>query len=224
MGYVQPVPGCPGHDFPKRPSAGAVRPTSTLRAAVAAACMVAGLAAPRTAEAQLSPFLVELRGGATVPSGDFLDAGTAWDGAGGEATTLGADFTLVWAGRWAWYAGFGQDRYRCPAETCEGEDELVATGFDLGLRVLLRRDARVVPWIGGGALSYRVERHRSDAASVVTPRAWGWEAGAGVYLVLAESLYLNPSARFRSLDTDRDGPGELAIRAVVVDLGLVVAF
>lgn len=224
MAYLQPFPARPGRDASEPPSRSGIGPAPSLGVLIAAAFIAVGALAPRAAAAQLSPLLVEVRGGATLPSGGFLDGGTGWDGTGGGAPSFGADFTLVSADRWGWHAGFGQDRFECPAGTCDGEDELVATGFDLGLRLLLRSDSRIVPWIGAGGLSYRVERQTTERASTLTPRAWGWEAGAGVYIVLSERIYLDPSTRFRSLDLDRDGPGELRVRALVMDLGLVLAF
>ena len=226
MGHVRPRPARPGHEFHRSPAGRPSGPGSALApgAVCALLCLLVTLTLPGAARAQLSPLLVEVRGGAALPSGDFLDGATGWDGTGGEAPRFGAGFTLIWGGRWGWTVGFGQDRFTCPAETCGDGDELVATGFDLGLRILLRSGGRVVPWIGGGGLSYRAERHRNGAGSTVTDRAWGWKAGAGVYLVLTDRLYLNPSARYRALDLDRDEPGEVRVRAVVVDLGLVLAF
>ncbi len=58
----------------------------------------------------------------------------------------------------------------------------------------------------------------------MTDRGWGWEAGAGVYLVLSERIYLNPAIRSRSFDLERGESDQLQVRAVVVDLGLVLAF
>ena len=227
MAHVRPGPARTGHGFHRRsPGAPASRAgRSGVASAVALLAVLLALSIPTAASAQLSPLLVEVRGGAALPSGDFLDGATGWDGSAGEAPSFGAGFTLIWSGRWAWHLGFGQDRFTCPDETCADGDELVATGFDAGLRVLLlSSDGRIVPWIGGGGLSYRAERHRTDSPSTVTRRGWGWEAGGGIYLVLSERIYLNPSARFRALDLDRDGSGEVRLRAVVVDVGLVLAF
>lgn len=223
MGSVHSFPARPGHDVPDPPSrggAGRLRPPRS-SAAVLAHALVLLLAFPTAAGAQLSPLLVEVRGGAALPSGDFRDGGREWDSA---APSFGADFTLVWADRWGWYVGFGQDRFECAPDRCEEEGELVATGFDLGLRVLLFSGSRIVPWVGGGALSYRGEHHRTGAISALTDRGWGWEAGAGAYLVLSERVYLNPAIRSRSFDLERGESGRLQVRAVVVDLGLVLAF
>lgn len=223
MGSVHSFPARPGHDVPDPPSRGGAacpRPPRS-SAAVLAHGLALLLAFPTVAGAQLSPLLVEVRGGAALPSGEFRDGGSEWDSA---APSFGADFTLVWADRWGWYLGFGQDRFQCASDRCEEEDELVATGFDLGLRVLLFSGSRILPWVGGGALSYRAERHRTGAASTVTDRGLGWEAGAGAYLVLSERVYLNPAIRTRSFDLERGESDPLQVRAVVVDLGLVLAF
>lgn len=228
MGSVRSFPTRPESDVPDTLSVGGAdrrlsSPTPAAAGGLVTVLLLV-LVLPCVARAQVSPLLVELRGGAALPSGGFLDEESGWDGMGGGAPSFGADFTLVWSGRWGSYFGFGQDRFECPSDRCAREDELVATGFDLGLRVLLFSDSRVVPWIGGGGLSYRVERHRTGAPSTATGRGWGWEVGAGSYLVLSERVYLNPSARLRSLDLDRGEPNELRVRAVVVDLGLVLAF
>lgn len=225
MGTFQPSPTRPDPGSGCGPARRSRRRLCLPGLLAAPAVLVACLVAPGPGTAQLSPLLVELRGGVTLMTEDFDVGGVGWKGSGDASPSFGADLTLVWAGRFAWYAGFGQDRFRCAGQECQsGEPELVTTGFDLGLRVLLFHTDRLAPWLGGGLLSYRAEEHRQDSRALLSDRDWGWEAGAGVYVVLGEHLYVNPSARYRSLNFDRVAPSWIRVSAVVVDVGLVLAF
>lgn len=202
-----------------------LRPRASNRLlAVLALAAALNAPAPARAGAQVSPLVVEVRGGSTLPADGFLDGVSGWEGEGGEALSFGVDFVLTWADRWGWMAGFGQHRVECPAEACMAEEEWVATGFDLGLRALLWQ-GRVTPWISGAAGTYKLERHPPEGAGGevrTSERSWGWEAGAGFYVILHDRIYLNPGGRYLSLRFEE--PGALDLRLWVLDLGMVLAF
>lgn len=184
------------------------------------------LASPGPSVAQISPFSFEVRGGASIPLGSFEDTETGWDGSEGGGGSFGAAFILTIREHWGVKLGFSQHRFPCPSEGCGEEEDFVATGFELGSRVHLT-SGRVVPWIEVGAVSQRVERHpvsSSPEPSRVLDRAWGLEVGGGITVVITEHFYLSPGARYTRITQPDPGFGELQVRALVVDLGLVLGF
>ena len=107
------------------------------------------------------------------------------------------------------------------------ESDLVGTGFDIGSRILLRSSGKFVPWTRVGWITYRVEgdfQEGSERTSEVSERASGWEAGGGVAIVVTRKLALNPGVRYSTVSPDFPGRGELRMRYLVVDFGLLVGF
>ncbi len=177
--------------------------------------------------AQHSNLTFDARLGLGVPMGGFADEAEGWEGAASEGVTFGLSFGYEFWNRVILYAGFSQHRFGCPAQGCGLESDFVATGFDIGSRILLRSSGMFVPWTRFGWITYRVEgdfQEGGERTSEVSDRASGWEAGGGVAIVVTRKLALNPGVRYSTVSPDFDGRGELRMRYLVVDLGLLVGF
>ena len=141
--------------LPRSRAAEAVTVSRPLPALVLAAALLAPGVAPAPLGAQGSPLTVEPRVGVAVPVSSFANGRGV-----GEGTTPGAGFGVeVTLGRgWrAWYAGFSQLRFGCRNAGCPAGEPYVATGVNAGVRIALAPGSRVIPWVGLGALTTRVE-------------------------------------------------------------------
>ncbi len=191
------------------------------------ALVLAALAiAPGRGHAQVSPFQVEVRGGAAIPLGELRDPARGWSGDTGAGPGFGVSFSYNLAWYLAPYAGFSQHRFACPAESCGADTRLVATGFDVGI-YFVADTGPVVPRIRAGLISYRVEGSVPGAdgpVPVTSSRARGVEAGVGLAVRVAQRVTLAPGLRWNSMTPDFRGPGPLGMKYVTADLGLVLAF
>lgn len=191
---------------------------------IAAALSTALLAAPTVALGQGAPLAVEARGGVAVPVGAFA----AGDGVG-EGAQPGAGFgfevTLGSAGRRTLYAGFAQLRFGCDEAGCARGERYVATGVNAGLRFALAADHAVIPWLGLGVLTTRVESPGvTGSPAGVSELGFGAEASAGIFVRAGPSLAFTPAVRVSRADSDLPGGVRLGLRYLVADLGLALTF
>lgn len=189
------------------------------------------LTLPGAAAAQLSPVQLEVNLGAAVPVQEFSGP-EGFEGEAGMGTSFGVHF-VVTERRLSWYAGFSEHRFACPADTCVKAEEIVSTGWDVGVRLNLLRGP-VVPWVRAGLAAY-ISRGQFVVPPSAEPsgvlvsesdRGWGFEAGAGILISIAPRFALNPGVRYASVDPTFAGSdlGRLDSRYVVADLGLVLVF
>ncbi len=111
-------------------------------------------------------------------------------------------------------------------------DEVVTTSWDVGARINLL-SGPVVPWIRAGVVSHLAELDSTDgpaggSSPVYTrqksDRGWGFEGGAGVMITVAPRLAINPGVRYSRVTAAFDGIGDLEMRFLSIDLGLVLGF
>lgn len=185
--------------------------------------MLAGLGpAARAAEAQVPRLVAEARAGSAIPVAVLADdtpRGGARPGA-----SFGAGFAFAVRGGLYVHAGFSQHRFDCDAG-CDDRGDLTATGFDLALRFAVDAGA-VMPWFRAGALPYTVEGSRDEVqgGGRVSDHTWGFEAGAGINVVLTENVHLSPGFRYVTLDPEFGGETGPEVRGWIADVGLVWAF
>jgi hypothetical protein len=188
-----------------------------------AAALLAPGAAPAPLGAQGSPLTVEPRLGVAVPVSSFADGSGV-----GEGTTPGAGFGVevtLGNGRHAWYAGFSQLRFGCRDAGCPAGKPYVATGVNAGVRLALAPGSRVVPWVGAGALTTRVESPGTRSSPVgVSTLGWGGEVMGGIWVRAARYLAVTPAVRVSRVGTELPGGERLSLRYVVMDLGLALTF
>jgi hypothetical protein len=194
-------------------------------AVLAALAALALAAAPARLRAQGAALTVEGRGGVAVPLAAFADGSRIGEGTGAGAA-FGVEVALrAGQGRRTLYAGFSQLRFGCRDAGCPAGEPYVATGVNAGLRLTLLPGHRVLPWVGVGALTTRVESPgvRGSPPGVST-LGYGGEISAGLYLGAGRSVALTPAVRYTRAGTELPGGASLALRYLVADLGLVLAF
>ena len=182
------------------------------------------LTAPGALQAQASPLVLELHGGASVPVSSFANGGRVGEG-GTTAASFGVDFALAGSGRRTFYVGFSEHRFACESAGCAGNGEYVATGFDVGFRFNLRSTGAVVPWIRLGAVTSKVDVPLLPGAlGGVSALGVGGEAGIGLYIGMSSPIALVPGIRLTAVNTELPGGSLLRMRYVVADVALAVAF
>ena len=202
-----------------RPALPSGMPTAALRSrGLFLALLIAVLGGPATSPpvAAQSTLIVEARAGISSPRGSFRNPtpGAALK----AAPATGVQFGLRRGSRTYIYIGFSQLRFDCEGEGCGGN--WVATQWDAGVRAELTSGS-VVPWLRAGVVAPSVENVPGARRSA---RGWGGEGGAGLRFALTERLSLSPGARFGVVDVGRSAGEDVAMRYLLFDLGLVVAF
>lgn len=194
-------------------------PRTSIPAALATACAL--VTTPLSA--QQSPLVLEVLGGAAVPVGSFSSGSGV-----GEGASAGASLSVVFAlgsGRRGTYAGFSQHRFGCEDAGCATGGQLVATGFDLGLRFKLLAEGIAVPWIRVGAITSRVETDDLGGANAgVSDLGFGGEIGTGVYIGGGSPVAINPGVRFAFVRTGLPGGETLEMRYLVAQVAVALAF
>jgi opacity protein-like surface antigen len=179
---------------------------------------------PSRAEAQITPFNVEVRVGAWISAADLVGA-QGFEGKASAAASFGVHCVLN-DGLTSYVAGFSEHRFGCTQAQCTEAVDFVSTSWELGVRVNFRR-AGIVPWVSLGGSAALFEAHVETGGGVVSEgsdRGWGYEVGAGVRVTVRGPLAINPGVRYGRSDVDFASRGTLETRYIIVDLGLVLAF
>jgi hypothetical protein len=182
------------------------------------------LAAPvAPLSAQGSPLTVEARLGAALPVSSFSGGDGVGEGAG-AGVAFGVEATLATGWR-TWYAGFSQIRFACEDAGCPSGEPYVATGVNAGIRLALAPGAPVIPWVGAGVLTTRVESPgTASSPEGVSSLGWGAEVSGGLWVRATRYLAITPAVRASRVGTDLPGGERLSLRYLVVDLGLALTF
>ena len=195
--------------------------------------VVAGLwlVLPFAVSAQVSPLQVEVNVGAGVSVQEFAGV-EGFEGEAGDGTTFGVHFALTTRSSLTWYVGFSQHRFGCDGTPCGSVDDIVTTSWDIGARVNLL-SGPVIPWIRAGVVSHLAELDFTGAVTegsapatvrLESDRGWGFEGGVGVMITIAPRLAINPGVRYSRVTTAFDGVGDLEMRFLSIDLGIVLGF
>jgi len=176
------------------------------------------------ASAQGAPLSVEARIGSAIPVSSFASGSGVGEGTTSGAA-LGVEVALGGAGWRTLYAGFSQLRFGCADAGCPEGEPYVATGVNAGVRVALHRGHRVLPWVGVGVLTTRVESPGTPASDPgVSSLGLGSEVSAGLWIGAGRSVAFVPAVRWSRVGTELPGGASLSLRYVVVDVGLALAF
>jgi opacity protein-like surface antigen len=178
---------------------------------------LAAVSVATTANAQMgptTPFSIELRAGAALPTGDFGDGlNTGWT----AGLTGQYNFTPM-IGVYAGYqiASFGADDEEAGDEDISVNDR----GFNAGLRASLSPLAGFSPWLKGG-LVYNELEIDVDGESVTTDSQLGFEVGGGLAFPLGPRISITPGVTYTmySFD-DEDLDLDLDVSHVKIDIGL----
>lgn len=191
-----------------------------------------GLALPLVA--QDAPLMLEVQGGAAIPLGDFR-GGEDPD----EGTSTGASLSVVFAipseGWRTIYAGFSQHRFGCETGGCAPagryEDQYVATGFNVGVRIVPVRDGPFIPWIRLGGITTRVEVEDtvtplpgSPPTSSVSDLGFGGEAGAGLLVRLGRSVGWSATGLVSLVSSELPDGASMEMRYLTLHTGITLLF
>ena len=190
---------------------------------VLALALVAWSSCVRPVAAQEAALVLEVHGGAAVPVGAFANGSAPGEGVS-AGSSLSVDFLLPGTGWRGLYAGFSQHRFGCEDAGCAGDGRIIATGFDVGVRIALLRGRSLVPWIRIGAITTRVETDDLGGANVgVSALGFGGELGVGVFLGRG-TWGVSPGVRYALVGTELPGGSTMDMRYVVAQLAATLAF
>lgn len=190
--------------------------------ALAAAVAATAALLPHPARAQDSPVSVEVRGGFTAATGDFGDGSVGVDPKSGAS--FAGDVYLNLSPQLSFYGGWARHAFECSQTGCSGEDDLVSSGLNLGVKVLATRWGAALPWLRVGATRHRLEVLDDGAES---DRSVGLEIAAGADVPLGRHVWVTPGIRFYDYTAEFDtgvgsivDDGERDVSYVVFDVGL----
>ena len=189
------------------------------------------LASPAVLSGQVSPLQIEVNVGVALPVQE-LSGEEGFEGEATSGATFGVHFALTTRSYLTWYLGFSQHRFGCERGRCLTADDIVSTSWDMGARFNLV-SGPVVPWLRVGVISHIAELDRpADSPGGSTPtvvrlesdRGWGLEGGAGLMITLGPRFALNTGVRYSRVTTGFGATGDLAMRFLAVDVGVVLGF
>ena len=179
---------------------------------------------PIRGDAQISPLLFEVRGGAWIPNADLVGA-QGFAGSASTDTSFGVHFALR-SGLISYVAGFSEHGFSCTRSRCGEAVDFVSTAWDMGIGVNFRT-AGIVPWVSLGVSAALFDAHLGAGnvvAREVSDRGWGYELGAGFLIPVGGRFALNPGVRYGRTDADFASRSILETRYIIADVGLVLAF
>lgn len=195
-----------------------------------AAIAAAATLAPAAEAQEFLPLSFEIRGGGTIPVGDFADLGD-WEQAQ-SGFAFGASAAVRMIPMVAVYAGYSEHGFDC--QRCREGGQMRSSGLDAGIRVDVPGIGFFDPWLRGGATFHTLRIERSDLLLALEPgadtatsdRGTGLELGGGLNIALIPGLTATPGIRWNTypaeftgaLSTRRD------VSYVLLDVGLRLAF
>jgi hypothetical protein len=132
-------------------------------------------------------------------------------------------FTVAGDTRRHLHLGFHQTRFFCEGAACSSGRSTVATGLDGGVRFNLRSRGSVIPWLGAGAITSRVESAGGpEGAQLVSRLGYGGEVALGLYFFgsALSAVGLSPAVRLVAVNNRLPGGDLLRVRFAVFELGL----
>jgi opacity protein-like surface antigen len=182
---------------------------------------VALLLAAGAVQAQ-SPFAMELRGGAAVPTAD-LDDTALKTGGGFEFTGRYRIMPHVLA-----YVGWDWFRFVTDEPFAGADFDVENTGYAFGLQFQHPLAGSMEWLLRAGAVYNHIELEDNDGDIVAdSGHEFGWEVGGGVSIPLNPRFALTPGVRYRTLSADLDvGAGNVPVDLsyVAIELGIAYSF
>lgn len=171
-----------------------------------------------TAEAQNSPFALEIRGGLAFPSGDLKDL----EGEGGTESGVGLNVnaqyqvtrTIGVYGEYNWLQ-FG-------IEDLEGGD-VTDQGFGAGVMVSFPAGG-FTPFVKAGLVMHEIELSLDDITIDAENEELGFRVGAGAEVPLGQRLSFTPGVTFTTYNVgaEDEGDDDTTISHIAVDVGLKI--
>lgn len=185
------------------------------------------LATPTAAAGQEGAFAFRIRGGWSLPLGDFRGGGDAWQGESGQGPNFGMGFTLPAPGPLGAYLGFGQRYFECDPNVCPEGKDWTSTGFDVALRMVLG-DRGFRGWVQGGLHTHRLEGRILDQTGrgvrITSDGGAGVEVGAGILISVGDRTSLSPGVHYGWAEVPFPDRARMDLRYLVLDLGILMGF
>jgi hypothetical protein len=187
-----------------------------------------GLTAPASSQGLPRPPLqLELRVGASVPTGEFAERDPGIGARTGPRLEAGGVFRL--APLLGIFGGASRGEFACSACTGVGlDDRVVDTGVNAGLEVSPGlRLGGLAPWLRAGAVVQQLT-FTGEGERLVSPMALGYQLGGGVVVPVRGPIRLRPGLHYRSYPAELDlgafGGRTVNVAHVTLDLGISVHF
>lgn len=180
-----------------------------------AALLVAGLALPDRAEAQL-PLSFELRGGSSVGGYEQTRAGVETN----PSFSLGLRAEYAVASYLGVYAGYDYARFGCEGGFCQGTTvSFAASGLTTGVRAgWLTRSG---PTVHAGLVYHTLSSDAGDGAYEYTSdRGLGFNAGLGYTISLSPTWHLTPGLSYTRYTVTNDAGADSAVVVLSGSIGL----
>jgi len=178
---------------------------------------LAAVSVASTANAQMgptTPFSIEVRGGAALPTGDFGEGlNTGW--------TAGVTGQFNFTPMVGVYAGYSIASFSSDEDETGEEIDVNDRGFNAGLRASFGPlAAGLSPWLKGG-LVYNELEFEEEGVSITTDSKLGFEVGGGLAFPLGPRISVTPGVTYTmySFD-DEDLDLDLDVSHVKLDIGL----
>ena len=174
-----------------------------------------------TANAQMgptTPFSVEVRAGAAIPTGDFADlVSTGW--------TVGVDGTFNITPMFGIYAGYSVSQFGVSDDFEEvfGDGDITEQGFDAGLKATFGGGALpFTPFLRGGLIYHKIggDFEDEDVDAEDSDSELGFEIGGGVTFPLGPRISVVPSASYLQWTPEDEGDEGIDVSQVKVQIGL----
>jgi opacity protein-like surface antigen len=165
-------------------------------AGILAAAALAG-----TAHAQslpTTPFSLEVRAGASIPTGDMADVVKTGYTVGGNASFAVTPMVSV-------YGGYTFNSYTAKDDgSADADVSFRVQGPEAGVKINIPTAGGVAPFIKGGALfqkyAFSVSGDGGSFSGSDDQYRWGFEAGAGVAIPLGTRLSVTPAVTYTKVE------------------------
>lgn len=173
-------------------------------AGILAAASFAGTAHAQAASVPTSPFSVEVRAGAAVPTGDLSDINKTGYTVGANVSFAVSPMLSVYGGYTMNSFGFKDEFVDDGSGDSDASARLGVSGPEAGLKINIPTAGTIVPFVKGAALYHRysLSVSSSDGSATVNDDQWRWgfEAGAGVAIPLGPRLSVTPAVSYTKVE------------------------
>ncbi len=175
------------------------------------------MSAPTALEAQHSPLSLDIRGGYSLPIGDFSDNTDSDFGFG-----AGVVFSLT--PMVGIYGGWGRDSFQCASVACGDDSRVTLSGFEAGAKFMLPSRGGARPWAKAGAVWHAME-FDGEIFRAESDRSLGFQGAIGMDFPLGRVLSVSPSLRLNLMDIEDDGFFDRSeVRYLSFDIGAHIHF
>jgi opacity protein-like surface antigen len=179
-----------------------------------AAAAVIGAAS--AAQAQNSPFAVELRAGLAFPSGDLkdIDEEEGIETESGVGVNLNASYQVT-----PMVALYGEYSWLQFGIKDVDDADVTDQGFGAGVKLSFQTPG-MTPFLKAGIAMHQIELSVEDFSTDIEDENLGFRVGGGVEIPLGNRLSVTPGATFTTYSIGDDSEDDATISHFTVDVGM----